>query len=144
MIDIPIKVLDEGIPVPAYAHAGDAGLDLRCTEDFTLSPFERAAIPTGIAVELPEGYEAHVVARSSSYRNFGIIQTNTFGVVDESYCGDNDEWCFPVIALRDTVIHVNDRIAQFRIEKHQPRISFAETEHLSGEDRGGFGTTGIQ
>ena len=101
-----------------------------------------ALIPLGVAMELPKGYEAHVVPRSSTFKNFGIIQTNHMGVIDESYCGDNDQWHFPAYALRDTVIHVNDRICQFRIMEHQPKIVFEETEKLDNKDRGGIGSTG--
>ena len=95
-------------------------------------------------MELPAGYEAHVVPRSSTFKNFGIIQTNHMGVIDESYCGDNDVWKFPAYALRDTEIHINDRICQFRIMKNQPPVVFAEAEHLEDADRGGFGSTGIR
>ena len=95
-------------------------------------------------MNIPEGYEAHIVPRSSTYKNYGLIQTNHMGVVDESYCGDNDQWHMPVFALRDTVIHVNDRICQFRIMEHQPKIVFEEVEALSAPDRGGFGSTGKQ
>lgn len=101
-------------------------------------------ISLGIAVQLPKGYEAHVVPRSSTFKNFGLIQTNHMGVIDESYCGDHDEWKVPVMAVRDTCIHVNDRICQFRIMAHQPALQFEEVEHLEGCDRGGFGTTGKQ
>ena len=101
-----------------------------------------ALIPLGVAMELPKGYEAHVVPRSSTFKNFGIIQTNHMGVIDESYCGDNDQWHFPAYALRDPVIHVNDRICQFRIMEHQPKIVFEETEKLDNKDRGGIGSTG--
>lgn len=93
-------------------------------------------------MQLPEGYEAHIVPRSSTFKNFGIIQTNHCGIIDESYCGPNDWFYMPAYALRDTVIHVNDRICQFRIEKHQPIIGFEEVDHLNGEDRGGIGSTG--
>ena len=113
-------------------------------EDVTLKKGEFKLIPLGIAMELPKGYEAHVVPRSSTYKNFGVIQTNHMGVIDETYCGDNDQWFMPVIAMRDTEIHVNDRICQFRIMEHQPQIIFEETEKLDGKDRGGFGTTGRQ
>ena len=95
-------------------------------------------------MKLPTGYEAHVVPRSSTYKNFGIIQANHHGVIDNAYSGDNDEWMVPVIAMRDTQIHVNDRICQFRIERRQPDILFEEVDHLDDTDRGGFGTTGIQ
>ena len=110
------------------------------------SSSERFALimPLGVAMELPKGYEAHIVPRSSTYKNFGVIQANHCGVVDGSYCGDNDMWRMPVIAMRDTQIHVNDRICQFRIMKNQPEILFEEVEHLEGKDRGGFGTTGKQ
>lgn len=93
-------------------------------------------------MKLPEGYEAHVVPRSSTFKNFGIIQTNHMGVIDGSYCGDNDMWRMPVLAVRDTQIHVNDRICQFRIMKNQPEINFDEVKHLEETDRGGFGSTG--
>ena len=99
-------------------------------------------IHLGVAMQLPEGYEAHIVPRSSTFKNFGIIQTNHCGIIDESYCGPNDWFYMPAYALRDTVIHMNDRICQFRIEKHQPTIGFEEVDHLNGEDRGGIGSTG--
>ena len=95
-------------------------------------------------MKLPEGYEAHVVPRSSTFKNFGVIQTNHMGVIDGSYCGDNDMWRMPVLAVRDTQIHVNDRICQFRIMKNQPAINFNEVERLEETDRGGFGSTGKQ
>ena len=91
-------------------------------------------IPLGIAMELPKGYEAHVIPRSSTFKNFGLLQTNSCGLIDESYCGDNDQWFFPALAMRDTEIHVNDRICQFRIMEHQPQIVFEETEKLTGKE----------
>lgn len=94
-------------------------------------------------MQLPKGYEAHVVPRSSTYKNFGIIQTNHCGIIDNTYCGPNDWWYMPVYALRDTQIHKNDRICQFRIEKNQPELVFEETE-LQGIDRGGIGSTGTK
>lgn len=99
-------------------------------------------ISLGVAMKLPKGYEAHVVPRSSTYKNFGLIQANHMGVIDGSYCGDNDIWRFPALAVRDTEIHVGDRICQFRIVENQPPILFEEVAHLDGEDRGGFGSTG--
>ena len=101
-------------------------------------------IPLGIAMELPAGYEAHVVPRSSTFKNYGIIQTNSMGIIDETYCGDNDQWFFPAYALRDTVIHINDRICQFRIMEHQPAFEFMAVDMLTNEDRGGHGSTGKQ
>ena len=99
-------------------------------------------IPLGIAMALPEGYEAHIAPRSSTFRNYGIIQTNSVGVVDETYCGDEDERKLLVYATRDCRIEINDRVAQFRIMKHQPEIEFEECMKLSRESRGGFGSTG--
>lgn len=119
-------------------------IDMRCAEEVDMKKGEFRLIPLGVSMKLPEGYEAHVVPRSSTYMKFGIIQANHFGVIDSSYCGDTDEWKFPAIAVRDTVIHANDRICQFRIEKIQPRIVFEEVEHLSADSRGGFGSTGVQ
>jgi len=95
-------------------------------------------------MQLPSGYEAHIVPRSSTYKNFGIIQTNHQAVIDESYCGDNDQWFYPVYALRDTVININDRICQFRIVKKQPTINFDEVKVLGNKDRGGIGSTGVR
>lgn len=94
-------------------------------------------------MELPKGYEAHVVPRSSTFKNFGVIQTNHQGVVDESYKGNNDEWFMPVYALRDTEINFNDRICQFRIVEKMPKIDFVEVDELKNEDRGGHGSTGV-
>ena len=93
-------------------------------------------------MEIPKGYEAHIVPRSSTFKNFGILQTNSTGIVDESYCGDNDQWFFPALAMRDTIINVNDRICQFRIVEHQPKIEFIEVNELGNDDRGGHGSTG--
>ena len=119
-------------------------IDLRAAEDVELKKGDFRLISLGVAMKLPEGYEAHIVPRSSTYKNFGIIQANHHGVVDNAYCGDGDLWRMPVIAMRDTQIHVNDRICQFRIERRQPDIIFEEVDHLDSEDRGGFGSTGVQ
>lgn len=119
-------------------------IDLRAAQTVELKAGEFKLIPLGVAMQLPEGYEAHIVPRSSTYKNFGIIQTNHCGIIDESYCGDNDQWMFPAYALRDTVINVNDRICQFRIMKKQPTITFEEVEVLGNDDRGGIGSTGVK
>lgn len=118
-------------------------IDLRAADTVELKKGEFKLIPLGIAMHLPLGYEAHVVPRSSTFKNFRILQTNSFGVIDESYCGDNDQWFFPALAVEDTVIHKNDRICQFRIMDHQPVIDFEEVETLGMPDRGGHGSTGI-
>lgn len=118
-------------------------IDLRAAEDTILKMGEFKLIPLGVAMELPKGYEAHIVPRSSIYKKFGIIQTNHQAVIDESYCGDNDQWLYPAYALRDTEIHKGDRICQFRIVEKQPTIDFEEVETLDNEDRGGIGSTGV-
>ena len=141
---IKIKYFTDKIEKLAYIGGKSDWVDLRSAEDVTLKKGEFKLIPLGIAMELPKGYEAHVVPRSSTYKNFGVIQTNHMGVIDETYCGDNDQWFMPVIAMRDTEIHVNDRICQFRIMENQPKIQFEEVKALTGVDRGGFGTTGKQ
>ena len=141
---IRIKYFTDKIDKLAYIDGKSDWIDLRASEEVTLKQGEFALVPLGVAMELPKGYEAHIVPRSSTYKNFGVIQANHCGVVDGSYCGDNDMWRMPVIAMRDTQIHVNDRICQFRIMKNQPEILFEEVEHLEGKDRGGFGTTGKQ
>ena len=141
---ITIKYFTDKIDKLTYIDGKSDWIDLRAAEDVALKAGEFRLIPLGVGMKLPAGYEAHVVPRSSTFRNFGIIQTNHFGIIDESYCGDGDQWYFPALAVRDTEIHVNDRICQFRIMKHQPVISFSETDRLEGENRGGFGSTGVR
>ena len=139
---IRIRYFTEAIDKLDYIDGKSDWIDLRASEDVSLKDGEFKLIPLGVAMELPQGYEAHIVPRSSTFKTWGIIQTNSMGVVDCSYCGDNDMWRMPVYATRDVEIHVNDRICQFRIMKNQPKISFEEVEHLDNEDRGGFGSTG--
>lgn len=139
---IRIKYFTDKIERLTYIGGKSDWIDLRAAEEITMKAGEFRLIPLGIAVELPKGYEAHVVPRSSTFKNFGIIQTNSMGVIDETYCGDNDQWFMPAYALRDTQININDRICQFRIMEHQPKLSFEETDALSHKDRGGFGSTG--
>ena len=141
-MEIAIKYFSEAVERLRYIDAKSDWVDLRAAADMSLKKGEFALIPLGIAMRLPAGYEAHVVPRSSTFKNFGILQTNSMGVVDESYCGDNDIIRMPVLAMRDTEIHVNDRIGQFRIMQHQPVVHFVEVEHLGNDNRGGFGTTG--
>ena len=117
-------------------------IDLRCAEDIDLAKGEFKIIPLGVSMELPKGYEAHIVPRSSTFKKWGIIQANHMGVVDNSYNGDNDVWGFAAIALRDTHIYKNDRICQFRIMPIQEPVELEEVETLGNNDRGGFGSTG--
>ena len=141
MNTIKIKYFTDKIDKINKIDKGD-WIDLRAAETVELKAGEFKLIPLGIAMQLPEGYEAHVVPRSSTYKNFGIIQTNHQAVIDESYCGDNDQWWYPAYALRDTTINANDRICQFRIMEKQPPINFEEVDTLCNEDRGGIGSTG--
>lgn len=143
-MNIEIKYFDNEIDKIQKLDNGD-WIDLRASETVELKAGEFRLIPLGIGMILPDGYEAHVVPRSSTFKNFGVIQTNHMGVIDQSYCGNNDQWHFPAYALRDTVIHKNDRICQFRIAKKQPQdLTFVAVEHLKDTDRGGFGSTGIE
>ncbi len=142
METIRIKYFSEDIEKLSYIDGYGDWIDLRAAARVELKAGEYRLIPLGIAIELPKGYEAHLVPRSSTFKNYGILQTNSCGVVDGSYCGDNDMWRMPVYATRDTIIEKNDRICQFRIVENQPRLCFVEVEHLDGADRGGFGTTG--
>lgn len=139
---IKIKYFSDEIERLTYIDGKSDWIDVRASEEVELKAGEFKLIPLGIAMELPKGYEAHLVPRSSTFKTWGLIQANSMGVVDCSYCGDNDMWRMPVYATRDTVVHVNDRIAQFRIMENQPKIVFEEVEHLGNDDRGGFGSTG--
>ena len=125
-----------------YIDGKSDWIDLRVAEEVKMKAGEFRLITMGISVELPKGYEMWILPRSSAFKNFGVIQTNAMGVVDESFCGDNDIIHMPILAMRDTEMHINDRIGQFRIAKHQAEIHFVEVEHLNHADRGGFGTTG--
>ncbi|MCI5919535.1 MAG: deoxyuridine 5'-triphosphate nucleotidohydrolase [Roseburia sp.] len=139
---IKIKYHSSEISKLEYIEGKSDWIDLRAAERVVLKKGEFKLINLGISMELPKGYEAVIVPRSSTYKNFGIIQTNHMGVIDETYCGDNDVYMMPVLAVRDTEINVNDRICQFRIQRHQPQIVFEEVEHLGNENRGGIGSTG--
>ena len=142
METIRIKYFTEDIDKLDYIAGKSDWIDMRASEEVELRAGEFKLIPLGVAMQIPAGYEAHLVPRSSTFKTWGIIQTNSMGVIDGSYCGDNDRWRMTVYATRDTVIHVNDRIAQFRIIKNQPTICFEEVAHLENKDRGGFGSTG--
>ena len=117
-------------------------IDLRAAETVSLKAGEFRIIPLGVSMRLPDGYEAHIVPRSSTFKKWGIIQVNHMGVIDNSYSGPDDIWGMPVLAMRDTTINLNDRICQFRIIERMPPVEFVEVEHLDGENRGGFGSTG--
>lgn len=144
MPSIRIKYFTDKIDKLTYVDGKSDWIDLHASEDVELKAGEFKLIPLGVAMELPKGYEAHLVPRSSTFKNYGILQTNSCGIIDCSYCGDEDMWRMPVYATRDTVIHQNDRICQFRIVENQPKITFDEVESLGNADRGGFGSTGRQ
>lgn len=118
-------------------------IDLRAAETIEMKAGDHRLISLGISARLPQGYEAHIAPRSSTFKNFGILQTNGVAVIDESYCGDDDVWKYPALAMRDTTIHEGDRICQFRIMRKMGPVNIKETSHLSDESRGGFGSTGI-
>lgn len=138
---IRIKRIRDGVLLPEKIHNGD-WIDLRAAKSVVLKAGEYQLIPLGIAMELPEGYEAILAPRSSTFKRGGILLANSIGIIDESYKGDNDEWHFPALAIRDTTIMVNERICQFRIIKHQPEIEFEVVDSLGNDDRGGLGSTG--
>ena len=141
METIKIKYFDNEIDKIQKINKGDL-IDLRAAETVEMKAGDFKLIRLGVGMKLPEDYKANVYPSSSTYKSFGIILANSVGQIDNSYSGDNDEWRFPAIALRDTVIHKNDRICQFEIQKIQPEVEFEEVEHLDDVSRGGFGSTG--
>lgn len=140
---IKIKYFDAGIAPLKRITKGD-WIDLRAAEQIEMKAGEFRLIPLGVGMILPEGFEAHVVPRSSTFKKYGILQVNSMGIIDNSYSGDADQWMLPALAMRDTVIPKNDRICQFRIVKSQPKIEFLTVETLNDESRGGFGSTGSE
>lgn len=140
MNEIKIKYIREIYKLEKLS-VGD-WVDLRASYDIHLDRGEFYNIPLGIAMQLPKGYEAIVAPRSSTFKKYGILMVNGIGIIDNSYCGDNDEWAFPALATRETIIPKNARIAQFRIQLNQPPLHFVEVERLNNADRGGFGSTG--
>ena len=142
MEKIKIKYFSDEIDKLTYIDGKSDWIDLRASETVELKKGDFKLIPLGVAMELPKGYEAHVVPRSSTFKNYGILQVNSCGIIDGSYCGDDDMWRMPVYATRDTVIQKNDRICQFRIMENQPKIIFDEVTSLENKSRGGFGSTG--
>lgn len=143
---IYIKKHVSDLILPEKITVGD-WIDLRASENVFIPVFGYKLISLGVSMKLPEGYEAHIAPRSSTFKNFGIIQTNGIGIVDSSYCGDGDIWKFPAFCVKGsyengTEISKNDRICQFRIVKKQPALKFEEVKILTNANRGGFGSTG--
>ena len=143
-MQIKVKYFDKDITPLSFIEDKSDWIDLRAAEDIILKEGEFALIPLGVAMQLPEGYEAHVVPRSSTFKNFGIIQTNHCGIIDASYCGNNDQWFFPAYALRPTKIRKDERICQFRIVEKMPKFEIIEVEVLNNKDRNGIGSTGTK
>ena len=139
---ISVKYFVDGLQPVEKLQKGD-WIDLRAAEDVALVAGEFRYVRLGVGMILPEGYEAHVAPRSSTFKNFGVLVANSFGIIDNSYCGEEDEWRLPILAMRDTVICKNDRICQFRIVEKQPELEFETVDHLREESRGGFGSTGV-
>lgn len=142
METIRIKYFSDAVPPLCQVDGKSDWIDLYAAETITLRAGESALIPLGVAMALPEGYEAHVAPRSSTFKTYGLLQSNGVGVVDWSYRGDEDQWKMPVYATRDVTVEAGSRICQFRIVRNQPPISFEVCEHLDGPSRGGFGSTG--
>ena len=142
MEEIKVKYFHDDMEELCYIAGKSDWIDLRAAVEVTLKAGEFRLIPLGVAIALPKGYEAHIAPRSSTFKNYGILQTNSVGVVDCSYCGDNDQWHMPVYATRDVTIEKGARICQFRIMENQPQLHFTRVEHLDAPDRGGFGSTG--
>lgn len=151
-MNIYIKKHNPKLLAPEQVPGSD-WIDLRAAEDMWIPEGEFALVDLGISIELPEGFEAHVAPRSSTFKNYGLIQTNSVAVIDNNYCSDRDIWKWPVYCLqgrdfvdgrKGTSIRLNDRICQFRIVENQPKIKFVEVDTLYGTERGGFGSTGVQ
>lgn len=140
---VTIKVNTHGTKLPERIAVGD-WIDLRASSTIIMSAGESRNIPMGVSMELPEGYEAHLLPRSSTFKTWGIIMSCSMGIIDNSYNGDNDVWSFPAIALRKTTINKGDRIAQFRVVRIQPSIEFVKVKSLGNNSRGGFGSTGVK
>lgn len=142
-MNIKIKYHNKDIEKMTQIPNGD-WIDLRAAETVAMKAGEFKLISLGVSMKLPDGYEAHVVPRSSTFKKWGVLQTNSMGVIDNSYCGENDIWRFPALAMRDTFIEEGDRICQFRIVKKMEPVEFVEVEHMDDADRGGFGSTGAK
>lgn len=140
---IKIKYHDLELPKIEKIKVGD-WIDLRAAETVKIRKGKYKVISLGVSMQLPEGYEAHVSPRSSTFKNFGVIIADSMSIIDESYCGDNDVWRFLAIAFRKTKINKGDRICQFRIVKKMPEVEFVEVETLGNPDRGGIGSTGVK
>jgi dUTP pyrophosphatase len=141
-LEILVKYHDKDLGKIEKFPVGD-WVDLRAAERVDMDMFDNKIISLGISMKLPEGYEAHVLPRSSTFRRWGILMTNSMGIIDESYCGNNDVWGFSALAMRETTIFKGDRICQFRIVKKMPEVKFTEVDDMEDPDRGGWGSSGV-
>ena len=137
-----IKVKYHSNIYPLEKRENGDWIDLRVAEDVSMKAGEFKLISLGVSMQLPDGYEALIVPRSSTFKNWGVLQTNHCGVIDNSYCGDNDIWMFPALATRDVCIEKNSRICQFRIQQKMQYVSFETVDNLGNPDRKGFGSSG--
>ena len=142
-LQIKVKYFDKEIEKLQKFNTGD-WIDLRAAETVELKQGEYKLIPLGVGIKLPKGYEVNIVPRSSTFKNFGVLQTNSFGVIDNSYSGNSDQYHFPALAMRDTVINKNDRICQMRVNRIMPDLEVIEVEFLDEVSRGGIGSTGVK
>ena len=142
-MNIKIKYHDSNL-IKLERINGDSSdwIDLRAAETVEMRAGEFRIISLGVSMKLPDGYEAHIAPRSSTYKKWGVLQTNSVGVIDNSFSGNNDIWGFPALAMRDTIIHKGDRICQFRLYKRMEPVTFVEVEQMEDSDRGGFGSSG--
>ena len=140
---IKVKYFSDKIDKLEKIEKGDL-IDLRNVETIDLKRGQSKLIRLGVAMELPKGYHAEIYPRSSTFKNYGILLTNSVGVIDNSYCGDNDEWMALILATKDVTIWENTRLFQFRIVENMPTIEFEEVEHLGNADRNGYGSTGTK
>ena len=139
--EIKVKYFSDDIPRLKINPKGDL-IDLYAAKDITINEMDEALIPLGVAMELPKGFRADLSPRSSTFKNWGVLQTDHCGVIDNSYCGDNDIWMFPALATRDVFIEKNSRICQFRIQQKMQYVSFETVDNLGNPDRKGFGSSG--
>ena len=143
-VELRVKYLDEDLPKLKFVDGAISNwIDMCAAETVVLHKGDFALIPLGVCIELPRGYEAHLAPRSSTFKRWGLLQTNSVGVIDEMFCGDDDEWKMPVYATRDTIVEKGNRICQFRIMKIQPDITFVSVASLGSRSRGSFGSTGV-
>ena len=140
MVEIPIHYLP-GAPKLEINERGD-WIDLYVYQDTLLNVNDYTYVSLGVSMALPEGYEAIVAPRSSTFKRWGLLQTNSIGVIDNSYRGTDDIWMMPVVATRSVTIPKGTRLCQFRIQEKQPEITFIPQDRLNDVNRGGLGSSG--